>query len=300
MWVVLLALLTVSALVNGDAKVAVLGHPDRHLGVVDLGACCLRCSVLASNWRIEVTTWLAPASWPRPCLACTRCGKLLFGRPIEVGDDDPTTARTVRLGGLPRCSVLPARTRSRSGLRSIAHRIGDGGGSERIGRAPRCYRPRGLRHSRRMAGARRAAAVMVVIAVRPTRQSCDVVRRRLVVAWPSLLHAWLDVTSRGDGSARGSTSGGSRDASDRRASADRRRPGGLPHRRRRRDRRRLRTRLPTRHGAAGSRPLGSARRHPGRRARRRSAVRRTRRFRRLAELAVVAVAHPLQSGSVRP
>ena len=34
MWIALLALLTLSALVNGDAKVALLGHPDRHLGVI--------------------------------------------------------------------------------------------------------------------------------------------------------------------------------------------------------------------------------------------------------------------------
>jgi O-antigen ligase len=34
MWVALLVLLTLSALVNGDAKVALLGHSDRHLGVI--------------------------------------------------------------------------------------------------------------------------------------------------------------------------------------------------------------------------------------------------------------------------
>jgi O-antigen ligase len=83
-WVVLLALLTLSALVNGDARVALLGHPDRHFGVftwvllfalfcagqqvvVDQVTTVTRAVVVAGAWIGAYSVW-----------------ELLFGPPVSV------------------------------------------------------------------------------------------------------------------------------------------------------------------------------------------------------------------------
>lgn len=82
-WVGLLGLLTASALVNGDAKVALLGHPDRHFGVltwvllfalfcagqqvVDQLTMLTRAGVVAGAWIGGYSLW-----------------ELLFGPPVSV------------------------------------------------------------------------------------------------------------------------------------------------------------------------------------------------------------------------
>ncbi len=83
-WIAMLTLLSVSALVNGDWRVALLGHPDRHLGVLTwvllFAALCAgqqlaagvptlaRASVVAAAWLGSYSLW-----------------ELLFGPPVAIG-----------------------------------------------------------------------------------------------------------------------------------------------------------------------------------------------------------------------
>ncbi|MEP7046151.1 MAG: O-antigen ligase family protein [Ilumatobacteraceae bacterium] len=91
MWVALLVLLTISAFVNGDVKVALLGHPDRHLGVLtwvlffalfcagqqltDQVRTLARCAVVAGALTSVYSVW-----------------ELLFGPPVSI---DASTRRLV-------------------------------------------------------------------------------------------------------------------------------------------------------------------------------------------------------------
>ena len=94
MWTALLALLTVSALANGDARVALLGHPDRHLGVITwVLFFALFC---AGQQLADRATSLAVArnhpSPPRPSSAPPSRSQLL-AHTSESGS--PGTVRTV-------------------------------------------------------------------------------------------------------------------------------------------------------------------------------------------------------------
>jgi O-antigen ligase len=90
-WVALLGLLTASALTNGDWRVALLGHPDRHLGVLtwllflatfcagqrlaaaDPAVCAASLAVIARAAVIAAAALGVYAVW-----------ELAFGAPIEV------------------------------------------------------------------------------------------------------------------------------------------------------------------------------------------------------------------------
>ena len=82
-WVMLLGLLTMSALVNGDVKVAMFGHPDRHLGV--LTWLLLFAMFCAGQQLADDVSLLVRAS----ALAAGAVGvyaswEIVFGPPIEV------------------------------------------------------------------------------------------------------------------------------------------------------------------------------------------------------------------------
>jgi O-antigen ligase len=81
--VALLVLLTASALVNGDAKVALLGHPDRHLGVVTW--VLLLAMFCAGQQRADqLRTMCRAAVVAAASLGPYSLWELLFGRPIAV------------------------------------------------------------------------------------------------------------------------------------------------------------------------------------------------------------------------
>ncbi len=83
MWVALLALLTLAALVNGDTKVAMLGHPDRHLGVVTW---VLLFALFCAGQQLadRVTTLARGSAVAAAVLGVYALWELLFGRPIAV------------------------------------------------------------------------------------------------------------------------------------------------------------------------------------------------------------------------
>jgi O-antigen ligase len=82
-WVVLLALLTLSALVNGDTKVALLGHPDRHFGVVTW--VLLFALFCAGQQLVDQVTTLTRASVVAAVWVGGYClWELLFGPPVSV------------------------------------------------------------------------------------------------------------------------------------------------------------------------------------------------------------------------
>ena len=83
MWVALLALLTLAALFNGDAKVALLGHPDRHLGVATW---VLLFALFCAGQQLadRVTTLSRGSVVAAAVLGVYSLWELLFGRPIAV------------------------------------------------------------------------------------------------------------------------------------------------------------------------------------------------------------------------
>ena len=83
MWTALLALLTVSALVNGDAKVALLGHPDRHLGVITW---VLLFALFCAGQQLaeQVTSLARAAVVAAACLGGYILWELAFGPPVAV------------------------------------------------------------------------------------------------------------------------------------------------------------------------------------------------------------------------
>jgi O-antigen ligase len=82
-WVALLALLTLSALVNGDAKVALLGHPDRHIGVLTW---VLLFALFCSGQQLasRVTTMVRAGVIAGVALGIYSLWELLFDPPIEI------------------------------------------------------------------------------------------------------------------------------------------------------------------------------------------------------------------------
>jgi O-antigen ligase len=82
-WVALLVLLTASALVNGDARVALLGHPDRHLGVITW---VLLLAMFCAGQQLadQLTTLCRAAVVAAASLGLYSLWELLFGRPIAV------------------------------------------------------------------------------------------------------------------------------------------------------------------------------------------------------------------------
>jgi O-antigen ligase len=101
-WVALLGLLTLSALVNGDAKVALLGQSDRHLGV--LTWVLLFAMFCAGQQLTEgVATVAHGCVIAGAMVGLYSLWELLFGRPIAV---DTTTRRL--LGPFGSASFLGA------------------------------------------------------------------------------------------------------------------------------------------------------------------------------------------------
>jgi O-antigen ligase len=82
-WIVLLALLALSALVNGDAKVALLGHPDRHLGMLTW---VLFLAVFCAGQQLAdaVTTIARGVVVAALFLGLYSVWELAFGPPIDV------------------------------------------------------------------------------------------------------------------------------------------------------------------------------------------------------------------------
>ena len=101
MWIALLALLTVSALANDDAKVALLGHPDRHLGVVtwvlffalfcaghqlaEQVTSLARATVVAAAWLGGYALWEVAFGPPVAVATTTRRLLGLFGSAAFLG-----------------------------------------------------------------------------------------------------------------------------------------------------------------------------------------------------------------------
>lgn len=83
-WIALLALLSMSALVNGDWRVALLGHPDRHLGVLTwvlLFAVFCAGQQLADGVTTLARAGVVAALW----LGWYSLWELLFGPPVAIG-----------------------------------------------------------------------------------------------------------------------------------------------------------------------------------------------------------------------
>ncbi|MEP7113597.1 MAG: O-antigen ligase family protein [Ilumatobacteraceae bacterium] len=102
MWTVLLGLLTLSALVNGDAKVALFGHPDRHLGVLTW---VLLFALFCAGQQLadEVTLVGRAGVIAAAALGVYSLWELLFGPPIAVA----TTTRRL-LGPFGSAAMLGA------------------------------------------------------------------------------------------------------------------------------------------------------------------------------------------------
>ena len=83
MWTALLALLTLSALVNGDAKVALLGHPDRHLGMITW---VLFFALFCAGQQLgdEATSLARAAVVAAACLGGYVLWEVAFGPPVTV------------------------------------------------------------------------------------------------------------------------------------------------------------------------------------------------------------------------
>jgi O-antigen ligase len=101
-WVALLGWLTLSALVNGDAKVALLGHPDRHLGVVTW---VLLCMVFCAGQQLadQITTLARAGVVAATVVGVYSLWELMFGPPVAVA----TTTRRL-LGPFGSAAVLGA------------------------------------------------------------------------------------------------------------------------------------------------------------------------------------------------
>jgi O-antigen ligase len=82
-WLALSGLLTLAALVNGDLKVALLGHPDRHLGVLTW---VLFFAVFCAGQQLadSVTTIARGVVLAALALGLYAMWELAFGRPIDV------------------------------------------------------------------------------------------------------------------------------------------------------------------------------------------------------------------------
>ena len=195
----LLTLLTMSALVNGDVKVSLLGHPDRHLGVVTW---MLLFALFCSGQQLvdQVNTLARAGVVAAAGLGIYSLWELLIGRPIEVA----TTTRRL-LGPFGSAAVLGAaccllgpvalavaldRTENRwwrrtggvaAGLVALAL-VGSGTRGSWIGAA--------------------AAAVAAVIALRPSRRTAMWCAAGLVLAVGAIAPRLGDVTSRADGASR--------------------------------------------------------------------------------------------------
>ena len=85
-WVVLLGLLGLSALVNGDARVSLLGHPDRHFGVLTwVLLFALFCAGQQVADQVTTVTTLTRASVVAALSVGGYClWELLFGPPVSV------------------------------------------------------------------------------------------------------------------------------------------------------------------------------------------------------------------------
>lgn len=83
MWIALLVLLTMSALVSGDAKIALLGHPDRHLGVVTW---VLFFALFCAGQHVaeQVTSLARAAVVAAGCLGVYVLWEVAFGPPVAV------------------------------------------------------------------------------------------------------------------------------------------------------------------------------------------------------------------------
>lgn len=83
LWMALAALVTLSALVNGDAKVALLGHPDRHLGVVTW---VLFFALFCAGQQLaeQVTSLARVAVAATACLGGYILWELALGPPVSV------------------------------------------------------------------------------------------------------------------------------------------------------------------------------------------------------------------------
>ena len=262
-WTALLTLLTVSALVNGDANVALLGHPDRHLGG-SRGSCSSHCSAPGNNSPTRQPRWPAPPSSRLRVSVGTCCGDGLRP-PGGRRRNHPSPPRAVRFGGVPRGGVLPARPGgARTRLRSIAEQTmamdrsrvcrRRGGCARGLGNAGRVAGNPDHRDRRGRRGAAGASLHRVVrrgVGGRPVG-CCTATRRRDHPARAQ--HVATRRMERGD-------------ARDLAASPHRSRARGVSDRLRRGRRRQLRTLISTRRRAPRSRALRTTRREPGRRAR---------------------------------
>ena len=287
MWVALLGLLTVSALVNDDAKVALLGHPDRHLGVLTwvlFFAMFCAGQQLADQLDHVGTRRRRGRSDPRVVLAVGVAVRPADRRSRRrpAGCSAPSVRRPF---SVPRVACSD---RSRSASPSIDRRIDGGGG---VPSRPRCsWRSPLVGSGTRAAWVGAAvAAVMVVVAARPTLRNVLLCAAGLLVAVAVVAPRLTDVSSRREGGSsrldewevaarvighhpligvgpegyRIAVAQGIDDAYE--------------------------TRLPARHRAARPRPLRTARRHVGGRSRSRSAVRRRWSASSVGELAADAV-----------
>jgi O-antigen ligase len=197
MWIALLGLLALSALVNGDAKVALLGQPDRHLGVVTL---VLFFALFCSGQQLagRVDTMVRASVIAGAALGVYSLWELWFGPPIAIA----TSTRRL-LGpfgsaaflGAACCLLGPValgvvfdqsqdrRWRWLAGSTAVFVGIAFVGSGTRAA----------------WVGAAVAAAV-VVLAVRPRRQDILWCAVGLVVAVAIVAPRLSDVSSRTDGS----------------------------------------------------------------------------------------------------
>lgn len=197
MWVALLGLLTLSAFVNGDAKVALFGHPDRHLGV--LTWMLLFALFCAGQQLSDRVTFLARSGVAAAAaLGVYSSWELLFGPPIAVA----TTTRRL-LGPFGSAAILGAaccllgpvalgvtfdrsqggRWRLAGGLAAVLVAIavvGSGTRAAWIGVA--------------------VAAIAVIVAVRPSRHSVLCCAAGVVAAVTIVGPRLHDVSSRRDSS----------------------------------------------------------------------------------------------------
>jgi len=82
-WTALLVLLTLSALVNGDVRVALLGHPDRHFGLLTW-TLLLTMFCVGQQLADDVRTLCRAAVVAAGIMGFYSLWELLFGPPIDV------------------------------------------------------------------------------------------------------------------------------------------------------------------------------------------------------------------------
>lgn len=197
-WVVLLALLTMSALINGDAKVALFGHPDRHFGVLTwvlLFAVFCAGQQLSQHLEVLVRGVVVGGAM----VGLYSLWELCFGPPIAVA----TTSRRL-LGPFGSAAFLGAaccllgpialgvafdRSQNRrwrwigggTAVLLAISLVGSGTRAAWVGAA--------------------AAAAVVIIAARPGRRAAVSCGGGLLVALAIVSPRFVDVSSRPDGNA---------------------------------------------------------------------------------------------------